>query len=77
MKTPAELNPNINEPAPSPFGFANVPAFEKSIEIKIQGIIPSWVNGVLYRSGMFIYYSYEAYHLNKKNRIWKIQCLDG
>lgn len=55
MKTPAELNPNINEPAPSPFGFANVPAFEKSIEIKIQGIIPSWVNGVLYRSGMFTY----------------------
>lgn len=53
MKTPAELNPNIGEPAPSPFGFANVPAFEKPIEIKIQGIIPSWVNGVLYRSGMF------------------------
>ncbi|KAI9316192.1 putative carotene oxygenase [Dichotomocladium elegans] len=51
MKTPAAHNPTPGEPAPSPFGFTNVPAVEEPVEIPIQGTIPSWVNGVLYRSG--------------------------
>lgn len=55
MKTPAALNPNrhAGKPAPSPVGFENVPAVEKPIELPIQGKIPSWVNGVLYRSGKY------------------------
>ncbi|KAG1463901.1 hypothetical protein G6F46_002693 [Rhizopus delemar] len=53
MITLAENNPNRekNEAAPSPVGFKNIPAFEKPIELEIDGKIPSWINGVMYRSG--------------------------
>ncbi|KAG2221753.1 hypothetical protein INT45_003393 [Circinella minor] len=51
MRTPAALNPNKGEPAPSPVGFDNVPACEEPIVVTIKGKIPSWVNGVLYRTG--------------------------
>lgn len=56
MITPAESNPNhkVNEAAPSPVGFKNVSAVESPVEIKLNGQIPSWVNGVMYRSGMII-----------------------
>ncbi|KAI9472364.1 MAG: putative carotene oxygenase [Benjaminiella poitrasii] len=53
MLTPAANNPNakLNEAAPSPIGFKNVPSVEKPITLKVKGEIPSWVNGVMYRSG--------------------------
>ncbi|KAI8142733.1 carotene dioxygenase [Fennellomyces sp. T-0311] len=51
MRTPAALNPNKGEPAPSPVGFDNAPAYEQPITVRIEGQVPSWVNGVLYRSG--------------------------
>jgi torulene dioxygenase len=53
MITPAEQNTNLHlqEPADSPVGFKNVPSFEKPIELSIEGQIPEWVNGVMYRSG--------------------------
>lgn len=53
MLTPAESNPNrdINEAALSPVGFKNVPATESPIDLKLEGHIPSWVHGVMYRSG--------------------------
>jgi torulene dioxygenase len=54
MITPAELNPNlkVDEPAPSPVGFKNVPAVDKLVTLQLEGQIPSWVNGVMFRSGM-------------------------
>lgn len=53
MITPAESNPNrkVHEAAPSPVGFKNVASVEKPVELKLEGAIPSWVNGVMYRSG--------------------------
>lgn len=54
MITPAEANPNVNEAAPSPVGFKNVPSVESPVELKLDGQIPSWVNGVMYRSGKFL-----------------------
>ncbi|EPB86031.1 hypothetical protein HMPREF1544_07191 [Mucor circinelloides 1006PhL] len=51
MITPAEANPNVNEAAPSPVGFKNVPSVESPVTLKLDGQIPSWVNGVMYRSG--------------------------
>ncbi|KAG2202662.1 hypothetical protein INT47_002094 [Mucor saturninus] len=53
MLTPADSNPNgkLNEAAPSPVGFKNVPAVESPVEFKLEGQIPSWVNGVMYRTG--------------------------
>lgn len=53
MITPADANPNsqLNEAAPSPVGFKNIPAFESPVEFKLEGHIPSWVNGVMYRTG--------------------------
>lgn len=51
MITLAEDNPTPGHPAPSPVGFDNVPAAESPIELKVQGQIPSWVQGVMYRSG--------------------------
>ncbi|KAI8989304.1 putative carotene oxygenase [Pilobolus umbonatus] len=53
MITPAHQNINLhkNEPAPSPVGFKNVPAQEKPLELKVDGVIPEWVNGVMYRPG--------------------------
>jgi torulene dioxygenase len=57
MITPAECNPNkrrklsSGKPAPHPMGFDNVPAFERPLELCIEGTIPHWVNGVLYRGG--------------------------
>jgi hypothetical protein len=35
----------------SPFGDKNVPESTEPVHIKVQGEIPSWVNGVLYRVG--------------------------
>lgn len=57
MITLAENNPNRekNEAASSPVGFKNIPAFEKPIELEIHGKIPSWINGVMYRSGTYNY----------------------
>lgn len=56
MITPAYQNPNlkVDEPADSPFGFKNVPAVDKPITLQLQGQIPSWVNGVMYRTSMII-----------------------
>ncbi|KAF7730095.1 hypothetical protein EC973_003041 [Apophysomyces ossiformis] len=53
MITPAESNPNakVDEPAPSPVGLQNVAETAKPIQVAIQGHIPDWVHGVLYRSG--------------------------
>ncbi|CAO3591814.1 unnamed protein product [Absidia cylindrospora] len=51
MITLAEDNPTPGKPAPSPVGFDNVPAMETPIDLKVQGQIPSWVQGVMYRSG--------------------------
>lgn len=53
MKTPAAENPNraAGLPAPSPIGFGNVPAQVKPIKLKLQGKIPAWVDGVMYRTG--------------------------
>lgn len=51
MITIAEDNPTPGQPAPSPVGFDNVPSHETPIDLKVQGSIPSWVQGVLYRSG--------------------------
>lgn len=53
MITPADSNPNgkLNEAAPSPVGFKNIPAVESPVEFKLEGQIPSWVNGVMYRTG--------------------------
>ncbi|CEJ04660.1 hypothetical protein RMCBS344292_18615 [Rhizopus microsporus] len=53
MITLAENNPNKdkNEPAPSPSGFKNVPACEAPVQLEVHGKIPSWVNGVFYRTG--------------------------
>lgn len=55
MITLAENNPNKdkNEPAPSPSGFKNVPACEAPVQLEVHGKIPSWVNGVFYRTGNF------------------------
>ena len=65
MRTPAALNPNKGEPAPSPVGFDNVPAFEEPIVVNIKGKIPSWVNGVLYRSGWFNFFFFLLSICNK------------
>lgn len=56
MITPAELNFNfkVDEPAPSPVGFKNVPAVDKPITLQLDGKIPSWVNGIMFRSGKVI-----------------------
>ena len=35
----------------SPFGDKNIPECTEPVHIKVQGEIPSWVNGVLYRVG--------------------------
>lgn len=53
MKTLAAENPNRETglPAPSPVGFENVPAELEPIELKLQGNIPEWVEGVMYRTG--------------------------
>jgi torulene dioxygenase len=53
MITSAEQNPNrkVNEAAPSPVGFKNIPSVESSANLKLDGVIPSWVHGVMYRSG--------------------------
>jgi torulene dioxygenase len=51
MITLAEDNRTPGQPAPSPVGFNNVPAHEIPIDLKVEGSIPSWVQGVLYRSG--------------------------
>ncbi|CAO3696984.1 unnamed protein product [Rhizopus stolonifer] len=53
MITLAQDNPNRekNEAAPSPVGFKNVPSFEIPVQLEIQGEIPNWVNGSMYRSG--------------------------
>lgn len=55
MITPASDNPNakVNEAAPSPVGFKNVPATESPVEFHLEGKIPSWVHGVMYRSGKY------------------------
>ena len=55
MITPAALNPNrkVDEAAPSPVGFKNVPATDKPVKLKVEGHIPHWVNGAMYRSGKF------------------------
>lgn len=62
MITPAESNPNVNEAAPSPVGFKNVPSVESPVTLKLDGQIPSWVNGVMYRSGIYL-----------KQFLWTIQ----
>ncbi|KAI8336728.1 putative carotene oxygenase [Chlamydoabsidia padenii] len=51
MITLAQDNPTPGQPAPSPVGFSNVPVNETPIDLEIQGTIPSWVQGVMYRSG--------------------------
>ncbi|KAI9306813.1 putative carotene oxygenase [Cunninghamella echinulata] len=51
MITPAKENPLPNQPAPSPFSFDNVPSIETPIKLSIQGYIPPWVQGIMYRSG--------------------------
>ncbi|CAO3621419.1 unnamed protein product [Cunninghamella blakesleeana] len=51
MITPATENPLYNQPAPSPFGFDNVPSTEIPVELAVEGEIPSWVQGIMYRSG--------------------------
>ncbi|KAL0081393.1 carotene dioxygenase [Phycomyces blakesleeanus] len=53
MLTPAAENPLREQglPAPSPTGYNNVPAFNKPVELTIEGTIPEWVNGVMYRAG--------------------------
>lgn len=57
MITLAQDNPNRekNEAAPSPVGFKNVPSFEIPVQLEIQGEIPNWVNGSMYRSGKYRY----------------------
>jgi hypothetical protein len=35
----------------SPFGDKNLVACTTPVELKVQGKIPSWVNGILYRVG--------------------------
>ncbi|KAI8072594.1 carotenoid oxygenase [Gongronella butleri] len=52
VKTPKSQNPTPGEPAPSPFGYKNVPAIEEEIQLSVQGTIPSWVQGIMYRCGM-------------------------
>lgn len=54
MITPALSNPNrkVDEAAPSPVGFKNVPETESPVTLTLEGQIPSWVNGAMYRSGM-------------------------
>lgn len=54
MFTLAEANPNVNEAAPSPVGFKNVPSVESPVTLKLEGQIPSWIHGVMYRSGKFL-----------------------
>ncbi|KAI8089316.1 putative carotene-dioxygenase [Halteromyces radiatus] len=51
MITYAENNPTPGQPAPSPVGFENVPVIETPIDLKVEGSIPSWVQGTMYRSG--------------------------
>ncbi|KAI8376534.1 putative carotene oxygenase [Radiomyces spectabilis] len=53
MITPAADNPNRlkNEAAPSPVGLKNVPATQQAISLQLQGEVPKWVNGIMYRSG--------------------------
>lgn len=58
MITPAGSNPNVNEAAPSPVGFKNVPSVESPVALKLDGQIPSWVNGVMYRSGIYLNQSF-------------------
>ncbi|KAI7865372.1 carotene dioxygenase [Spinellus fusiger] len=53
MITPATENPlhETGFPAPSPIGYQNVPAFETQVELSLEGHLPEWVQGVLYRAG--------------------------
>ncbi|KAI8647630.1 putative carotene oxygenase [Parasitella parasitica] len=51
MITLAVSNPNAKEAAPSPVGFKNVPAVESPVTLQLEGQIPSWVHGIMYRSG--------------------------
>ncbi|KAI8333229.1 putative carotene oxygenase [Blakeslea trispora] len=53
MLTPACENPNakVGEAAPSPVGFKNIPATESPKTIMLDGYIPEWIEGVMYRSG--------------------------
>ena len=64
MITPAESNPNVNEAAPSPVGFKNVPSVESPVTLKLDGQIPSWVNGVMYRSGIYLKQSFVNHTTN-------------
>ncbi len=40
-----------SESETSPFGDKNLPACTKPIDVKVDGEIPEWVHGVLYRVG--------------------------
>jgi len=40
----------------SPFGDKNLAACTTPIEVKVQGQIPSWVNGILYRVGKLYFF---------------------
>ncbi|ORX51266.1 putative carotene oxygenase [Hesseltinella vesiculosa] len=51
VKTTADQNPTPGQPAPSPFGFKNVPAIDTLKPLQVLGTIPSWVEGVMYRAG--------------------------
>lgn len=81
MITPSELNPNnkVNEAAPSPIGFKNIPSVESPVTLKLDGVIPSWVHGVMYRSGidtfqMFYGNNYEAHNALIQDRVDTIFC---
>ena len=70
MITPACQNPNakVGEAAPSPVGFKNVPATESPKTIALEGYIPEWIEGVMYRSGMLA---------NRKSQTFSALCTNS
>ena len=42
---------NVASPEISPLGDKNLPACNSPIDVKVDGEIPEWVHGVLYRVG--------------------------
>ena len=49
----------------SPFGDKNLPACTTPIVVKVNGRIPDWVHGVLYRVGKHTVYLFSVFSNNQ------------
>ena len=42
----------LQEPSESPLGLKNTPEQRERLELQMEGIIPPWLNGTMYRAGI-------------------------